>query len=125
MSKTSRTRSTSLTKSDLKDALGDLRRQLHGDSVKSSHALRIELREEVAKSANALRSEFREDLKAALLELRQDVRQDFSELQTSVDRYLKRTEDWHQEHIVLRARYNRLITVLSRKGLVTEKEVAL
>ena len=48
-----------------------------------------------------------------------------SKLTSSVDRYLKRTEDWHQEHAVLKARYDRLGNVLAHKGIVSEEELAL
>ena len=49
----------------------------------------------------------------------------FSDLQTSIDRYLKRTEGWHDEFNVLKARYDRLIHVLDQKGIVREEETHL
>ena len=49
----------------------------------------------------------------------------FSDLQTSVDRYLKFTEAWHQELTILRNRQDRLTQVLIDKGVVSPQEVAL
>ncbi len=45
-----------------------------------------------------------------------------SDLTSAVDRYLKRTETWHDEFQVLRARYNHLIHVLDQKGILAEEE---
>lgn len=49
----------------------------------------------------------------------------FSNLQTSVDRYLKFTEAWHQELTILKSRQDRLTQVLVDKGVVSQQEVAL
>ena len=49
----------------------------------------------------------------------------FSNLQASVDRYLKRTESWHDEFRVLKARHDRLIHILDQKGIVREEETHL
>ena len=49
----------------------------------------------------------------------------FSDLQTSVDRYLKFTEAWHQELTILKNRQDRLTQVLIDKGVVSQQEVAL
>lgn len=53
------------------------------------------------------------------------LKSSFSDLQASVDRYLKFTEAWHQELTILKSRQDRLTQVLIGKGLVSEKEVAL
>ena len=49
----------------------------------------------------------------------------FSDLQTSVDRYLKFTEAWHQELVILKHRQDRLTQALVNKGVITEQEIAL
>ncbi len=46
------------------------------------------------------------------------MHESFSGLQSSVDRYFKRTEDWHDEHAVLKARYDLLVDLLDKKGLI-------
>lgn len=53
------------------------------------------------------------------------VRSDFAQLQSSVDSYLKQTQDWRQEFVVLRAQHNRLRKVLIEKGLATEEELVV
>lgn len=63
-----------------------------------------------------------------LREVKEDVRQvqhSMDSLHTSVDTYLKRTEDWHQEFSVLKARYDKLADTLTKKGFVKEEELAL
>ncbi|MEK7537370.1 MAG: hypothetical protein AAB619_00145 [Patescibacteria group bacterium] len=70
---------------------------------------------------------FRESLKGDFT-TKQDfveLRLSFSELQSSVDRYLQFTEAWHQELVILKSRQDRLAQVLINKGVVSEKEVAL
>ena len=54
-----------------------------------------------------------------------ELKSSFSDLQTSVDRYLTFTEAWHQELTILRSRQDRLAQVLVDKGIVSEKEIAL
>ena len=49
----------------------------------------------------------------------------FSNLQSSVDTYLKRTEAWHDEQVILKSRHNRLSDVLVGKGIVTKEEILL
>ena len=53
------------------------------------------------------------------------MHESFSELQGSVDTYLKRSEGWHQEFAVLKARHDKLATLLMKKGMVSEEELAL
>lgn len=57
--------------------------------------------------------------------LEERITEKFSDLQSSVDRYLKFTEAWHQELTILKSRQDRLTQVLIGKGIVSEKEVAL
>ncbi len=54
-----------------------------------------------------------------------ELKSSFSDLQASVDRYLKFTEAWHQELTILKSRQDRLTQVLVDKGIVSEKEIAL
>ncbi len=49
----------------------------------------------------------------------------FSNLQSSVDRYFKRTEAWHDEQVILKSRHDRLSDVLVGKGVVTKEEILL
>lgn len=49
----------------------------------------------------------------------------FSSLQSSVDQYLKRTESWHDEQVILKARHDRLSDSLVKKGIVTKEETLL
>lgn len=76
--------------------------------VKTLQGFKLELRAELA-----TKSDFTE------------LKSSFSDLQTSVDRYLKFTEAWHQELTILKSRQDRLAQVLVDKGIVSEKEIAL
>lgn len=67
----------------------------------------------------------RQDLQDGLNRLREEVRGDFSELQTSVDRYLKRTETWRDEHNVLQARFDKVVHLLEQKGVIKEEDAHL
>jgi hypothetical protein len=64
-------------------------------------------------------------IKHDLDDLEVRVIEKFSDLQTSVDRYLKFTEAWHQELTILKSRQDRLTQVLVDKGVVSQQEVAL
>lgn len=88
-------------------------------------ALRRQFRAEFRNTELRQRVNFRADLKNGLYDLREAIRTDYSKLQTSVDRYLKKTETKHQEQRVLKARVDRLVEVLVSKRLVDEKELAL
>lgn len=59
--------------------------------------------------------------KQDLADLEDRVVGKFSDLQMSVDRYLKFTETWHQELRILKGRQDRLAEVLVNKGVVTER----
>ena len=65
------------------------------------------------------------DLRDGLNEVRSEIRRDIATLQSSVDTYLKKTETWHDEFIVLKARHDRLSGVLVEKRIVDEDELAL
>lgn len=60
--------------------------------------------------------------KGDLDQLTAQIQASFSDLQSSVDRYLKRTETWHDELRVLQARHDRLVHLLDQKGIVQEEE---
>lgn len=60
-----------------------------------------------------------------LSNLRNKLKTSFFNLQSSVDRYLKRTEDWHDELNVLQARFKQVVHLLDQKGLVKEEETHL
>jgi hypothetical protein len=49
----------------------------------------------------------------------------FAVLQTSVDSYLKRTEDWHGEFQVLDAKVHRHREILIEKGVAQEEDFSL
>ena len=49
----------------------------------------------------------------------------FSDLQSSVDRYLKRTEAWHDECDVLEARFKQVVNLLDQRGIIKEEETHL
>ncbi|MEK7637246.1 MAG: hypothetical protein AAB402_02550 [Patescibacteria group bacterium] len=63
--------------------------------------------------------------KKDVMAIEERVTDKFSDLQSSVDRYLKFTEAWHQELTILKSRQDRLAQVLIDKGVVSEKEIAL
>lgn len=50
------------------------------------------------------------------------LRSEFADLQSSVDRYLKRTEMWHDELTVLQSRFTQVVHLLDQKGLIREEE---
>ncbi|MBI2984085.1 MAG: hypothetical protein HYY50_00445 [Candidatus Kerfeldbacteria bacterium] len=54
-----------------------------------------------------------------------DVDQKFSSLQSSVDRYFRKTESWHDEQVILKARHDRLSTPLIDRGILTKEETLL
>ena len=60
-----------------------------------------------------------------LEQLKQEIRNDFSDLQSSVDRYLKRTETWHDEFEVLAARFKQVVNLLDQRGVLKEEETHL
>lgn len=71
-------------------------------------------------------------LKIEMVDLRQDVHRfednmtgKFFTFQSSVDTYLKRTEAWHDEQVILKSRHDRLSDVLVGKGVVTKEEILL
>ncbi len=66
---------------------------------------------------------FREVMRDVVRQENDVLRSDFSVLQTSIDGYLKRTEDWRFEQKVLRQRVKRLEDLLLRKQLVAEDEL--
>lgn len=59
------------------------------------------------------------DLRVQLVDLQKQV----EALTNSVDRYLKRSEDWHQEFVILKAQHDRLHKQLVVKGIVSESEL--
>ncbi len=64
-------------------------------------------------------------MQAGLNRVENTMNTNFSNLQSSVDRYLKRTETWHEEHIILKARHDRLSNALIDKKIVTKEETLL
>lgn len=63
--------------------------------------------------------------KGDLLNLEERLEGKFSNLQSSVDRYLQRTETWYQEQVLLKARHDRLSTALVDNGVVTDQEISI
>lgn len=47
----------------------------------------------------------------------------FDDIAGKIDTYLKRTEDWYQEQIVLRHRVGRLETTLVRKNILGQDDI--
>ncbi|MDP2685359.1 MAG: hypothetical protein Q8P20_10100 [bacterium] len=66
-----------------------------------------------------IRSEIQETVRNEIKPIREDIH----ELQKTVDTYIKQTQDWHQEFIVVKARYDKMKEVIVRKGIATEKEL--
>jgi len=64
-------------------------------------------------------------LDGRLSQLEEKLGGKISELTSSIDRYLKRTEEWHDEFNVLKARYEKLVHALDRKGVILEEETHL
>lgn len=71
----------------------------------------------------SLREQVKLDTQDIVHKATQTLRSDFSELQTSVDKYTKRTEDWHQEHFSLRNRVGRLEKTLIRKHVISDEDL--
>lgn len=94
-----------VTRQILKIELKDLKQGLHTAFA----GFRGEMRQETAE----LKGQF-----SALAAM-------FSSLQSSVDHYLKLGQDWRQEHIILKARHDRLSDALTTKGVVSKDEISL
>lgn len=62
-----------------------------------------------------------QEVRRELVELREQVHS----LTTTVDGYVKRTNDWYQEFVVLKARHNVLHGKLVEKGIVTDDDLTL
>jgi len=46
-------------------------------------------------------------------------------LTRGTDEFLKKVDTWHQEHVILRARFDRLTARLIQQGIVHEDDLAL
>lgn len=53
------------------------------------------------------------------------IHESINGLYSLVDGYLKKTEDWHQEFIVLRAQHNQMKHVLVNKNIASEQELSI
>lgn len=53
------------------------------------------------------------------------IQNSISDLYSMIDGYFKRSEDWYQEFIVLRAQHNHVKHVLVRKNVATEQELSI
>ena len=80
-------------------------------SIQSSMATRVEV-QSLHKDVRSIRND--------LDQLTDEVKK----LVTTLDGYVKRTETWHQEQIVLRLRIERLERVLVQKNLVSHTELS-
>lgn len=116
------------TKADLKATNANI--HLLKEDVKSTKADLLGVKGDIAA--------LKEDLKvtnsnlAVVIEDVKDMKSDVAEtktlvssLHTSVDAYLKQTEDWHQEFSVLKARHDKLAILLTKKGFIREEELAV
>lgn len=83
--------------------------------------------QDLTKLSSTLQQVFatKQDVAEAVTGSEERIVSKFSDLQASVDRYLKFTEAWHQELTILKGRQDKLARVLIDKGLVSEKELAL
>lgn len=63
----------------------------------------------------------RQDMKTGF----EEVGQNFSSLHSSVDRYFKKTEDWHQEQVILKARHDKVSDSLVKKNILTLEDTIL
>lgn len=82
-------------------------------------------------STFALREDL-EEVKERLVRLEAKFDAGFAELNakfdggfTNLDAYLKRTESWHDEQVILRASHRRLKDALVRKGVVSDSELVV
>ena len=57
------------------------------------------------------------------LSVRGEISEKISQLQSSVDHYLHRTETWHEEQDVLQHQHDRLEKTLIRKKVITEEDL--
>ncbi len=55
----------------------------------------------------------------------ESLRRDFAQLQSSVDGYMKKSQDWREEFHVLRAQHKRVKEILIEKGVASEEEFAV
>lgn len=65
----------------------------------------------------------KEDTKRELQAVENRLDQRFDDIAGNIDTYLKRTEDWYQEHIVLRHCVGRLETALVRKNILGQNDL--
>ncbi len=70
-----------------------------------------------------LRQVIREETKPQFDDFRHEIDQKFHQLQTSVDGFLVVSRTTEQEHLLLRAQFVKLRSVLLNKHLVTEQEL--
>lgn len=70
-----------------------------------------------------LRAKIKFDTEDSVHKAAQTLRSDFSELQTSVDKCTKRTEDWHREQFSLRNCADRLEKTLIRKHVISDEDL--
>lgn len=93
--------SNRLTMKMLKESIDGLQQEVKG------------LRVDVGRVENTMNTNFAE------------MDKKFSGLQSSVDKYFHKTESWYQEHVILKARHDRLSNSLIQKGVVTKEETLL
>jgi len=77
--------------------------------------------DDISKIQQAVRTTVRDEVQTEL----KGLRQDFATLQTAVDGFLQGLGAYHQEFVVYKAQQDRLRHALVRKGILTEKELAV
>lgn len=70
-----------------------------------------------------IREEVRSEIEPRFDDFRQEFDGKFDKLQTSVDAFLVVSRTTEQEHLVLRAQFTKLRSVLINKRLITEQEL--
>jgi len=87
-------------------ALKDLRKESKKDNENLARIFKTELDERFEKEVKPLHKKF-------------------DQLINTLDQYIKRTEEWREESMVVGAQVKRMRKVLIEKGIATEKELSL
>lgn len=85
--------------------------------------LREVIREETNPRFAAIRAVIREEMKPGFDSIRQEFNEKFDRLQTSVDGFLVLSRTTEQEHLLLRAQFTKLRSVLIQKQVLSEQDL--
>lgn len=74
---------------------------------------------------NGLETLLHEVVQEEITPMVEELKQDIHHHQKIVDSYIKKTDGWHDEQIILTARVDRVRDVMVKKNLASPKELAV